>query len=106
MGKEGGCEKGKPCPDGMVFKDGECVMPKVSFETFIVSLNTTALFHLGELADPATGKKQKDFVLARHTVDTLKLLEDKTKGNLTETEKNLLQTVLHDLQLRFVMTKN
>lgn len=105
MGKEGGCGNDKPCPDGMVFKDGECVMPEVNFEAFIVSLNTSALFHMGLLADPATGQKQKDPVLARHTIDTLKLLEEKTKGNLTESEKSLLQNILHDLQLRFVMTK-
>ncbi len=105
MTKEGGCGSDKPCPEGMVFKDGECVMPEVNFEAFIVSLNTSALFHMGELADPDTGKKQKDPVLARHAIDTLKLLEEKTKGNLTESEDTLLKSMIRDLQLRFVMAK-
>lgn len=105
MTAEGKCAQDKKCPEGMLFKDGECVMPDVTFEAFILSLNTSALYHLGELADPTTGKKQKDLMLVRHTIDTLKLLEEKTQGNLSESEQNLLKTILHDLRLRFVMVK-
>lgn len=97
--------KDKTCPEGMIRKDGECVMPDVTFEAFVLSLNTAALFHMGELADPATGKKQKDLMLARHTIDTLHLLQEKTSGNLTEEEAGLLDTILHDLRLRFVMAR-
>ena len=92
----------KKCPDGHVLKDGECVMPEVTFTAFIMSLNTAALFHCGELNDPETGESSQDRVLAKHTIDTLNLLKEKTVGNLTKDEENLLETVLYDLKLRYV----
>ncbi|MBU0673609.1 MAG: DUF1844 domain-containing protein [Proteobacteria bacterium] len=100
MASEGAeCNK---CPEGQVLRDGKCVMPEVTFTAFVMSLNTAALFHFGELADPSTGKIQKDIVLAKHTIDTLNLLQKKTQGNLTKDEDNLLETVLYDLKMRFV----
>lgn len=93
----------KPCPEGQVRdKCGKCVMPEVTFTTFIMSLNTSALFLLGELEDPNTGQKGVDLVLAKHTIDTLQLLKDKTKGNLTDKEGELLDNVLADLKFRYV----
>jgi hypothetical protein len=67
-----------------------------------MSLNTSALFHLGEISDPVTGEKNQDLVLVKHTIDTLKLLEDKTKGNLNGEEQDLLKHVLYDLKMRYV----
>ena len=96
----------KKCPDGQVLKDGECVMPEVTFTAFVMSLNTAALFHCGELQDPETGESRKDLVLAKHTIDTLNLLKEKTEGNLTKDEENLLETVLYDLKLRYVKVAN
>lgn len=48
-------EECNSCPEGQVKKDGKCVMPEVTFTAFVMSLNTAALFHLGEISDPATG---------------------------------------------------
>jgi hypothetical protein len=95
-------EECKPCPEGQVKRDGRCVMPEVTFTAFVMSLNTSALFHLGEISDPATGDKQQDMVLVKHTIDTLQLLEDKTKGNLTDEEQEILKNVLYDLKMRYV----
>ena len=95
-------KEGKKCPEGHVFKDGKCVMPEVTFTAFIMSLNTAALFHCGELADPETGESRQDLILAKHTIDTLDLLKEKTVGNLSKDEENLLETVLYDLKLRYV----
>lgn len=95
-------EKCGQCPEGQIWKDGKCVMPGVTFTTFIMSLNTSALFHLGELEDPVTKQKGRDLVLCKHTIDTLQLLKDKTRGNLTEKEKALLDNVLTDLKFRYV----
>ena len=99
MEKKGEC---KPCPEGQVRKDGKCVMPEVTFTAFVMSLNTSTLFHLGEISDPLTGEKTQDLVLAKHTIDTLKLLEEKTRGNLSPEEQDLLKHILYDLKMRYV----
>ncbi|HSH13914.1 MAG TPA: DUF1844 domain-containing protein, partial [Desulfurivibrionaceae bacterium] len=59
------------CPEGQVLRDGKCVLPDVTFTTFVMSLNSAALFHFGELTDPETGKTGRDIALAKHTIDTL-----------------------------------
>jgi hypothetical protein len=94
---ECGCAEGK-VPD----KQGRCVMPEVTFPAFIMSLNTSALYHLGEIADPATGKKIIDLDLAKHAIDTLALIQNKTKGNLLKDEDELLKNILYDIKIRFV----
>ena len=91
-----------PCPEGQVRKDGKCVMPEVTFTAFVMSLNTSALFHLGEISDPVTGEKQENLILVKHTIDTLQLLEGKTKGNLTDEEQDIFKNVLYDLKMRYV----
>lgn len=101
--KEENC---KSCPEGQVRRDGKCVMPEVTFIAFLMSLNTSALYHLGEVSDPESGRKIKDMNLAKHTIDTLGLLEEKTKGNLTAEEGDLLKNVLYDLKMRYVAASN
>uniref|UniRef100_A0A832A3B4 DUF1844 domain-containing protein n=1 Tax=Desulfacinum infernum TaxID=35837 RepID=A0A832A3B4_9BACT len=76
--------------------------PQVSFSTFVFSLSSSALVHLGEVPDPSTQKVEKDLPLAKQIIDTLAMLQEKTKGNLDKDEEQLLQTVLYDLRLRFV----
>ncbi len=96
-------DNGCACGDGKVpDQDGRCVMPEVTFMAFVMSLNTSALFHLGEIADPVTGEKLIDLSLARHAIDTLALLEIKTVGNLDDDETEMLKNVLYDVKLRFV----
>ena len=95
----------KECPEGQELRDGKCGMPEVTFSAFIMSLSTSALFHLGEISDPATGEKKKDLVLAKHAIDTLAMLEEKTKSNLIEDEKVMLSNILFDLKMRYVKEK-
>ena len=96
-------EKVSGCGEGKVpTKDGRCVMPEVTFPAFVMSLNTSALYHLGEIADPMTGKKVIELDLARHAIDTLALMQQKTKGNLTSDEEEMLKNILYDIKLRFV----
>ncbi len=91
------------CPEGRVRnREGKCVMPEVSFASFILSLNTSALFHLGELPHPETGETVRDIELARHTIDTLTMLAEKTRGNLDADENELLTRMLYELKMRFV----
>ncbi|MFH7320966.1 DUF1844 domain-containing protein [Desulfurivibrio sp. D14AmB] len=92
----------RPCPPGRVRKDGKCVLPEVTFTTLVISLNNSALLHLGELADPNSGKLERDLVLAKHVIDTLRLLQEKTAGNLTTKEADLLENILYDLRMRYV----
>jgi len=91
------------CPDGQI-KDasGRCVMPEVTFASFILSLNTSALYHMGELSHPETGQRVVDRELAKHTIDTLVLLADKTRNNLEFNEQELLTRILYELKMRFV----
>jgi hypothetical protein len=93
------------CPDSGMTRQGDCVMPAVSFTSFILSLNTTALFHLGEIPHPETGHKVLDLELARHTIDTLAMLEDKTKGNVDSDEHELISRVVYELKMRFIKVK-
>jgi hypothetical protein len=91
------------CPDGRVRDaSGRCVMPEVTFASFILSLNTSALYHMGELPHPETGQRVIDRELAKHTIDTLILLANKTKGNLDHDENELLTRILYELKIRFV----
>ena len=77
-------------------------LPAVDFHTFVLSLGSSALLHLGELEHPEVGARQKDLPLAKHTIDILVMLEEKTKGNLTPAEEKLIQSLLYDLRLRYV----
>jgi hypothetical protein len=82
--------------------DQRVPLPEVNFNSLIFSLSSSALLHLGEIADPYSGKKSKDLALAKHTIDTIGLLKAKTKGNLADEETKFLESVLADLRWRYV----
>jgi Domain of unknown function (DUF1844) len=77
-------------------------VPTVDFHTFVLSLGSSALMTLGELERPGAGGAAKDLPMAKHTIDILAMLQDKTRGNLTADEDKLLDSLLYDLRLRFV----
>jgi hypothetical protein len=77
-------------------------LPEVNFTSLIFSLSSSAFFNLGEIADPQTGEKHKDLLLAKHSIDIIAMLEDKTKGNLNDEEQKFLENILADLRLRYV----
>ena len=74
----------------------------MNFSTFVVSLNASALMHLGLMEDPIQGQKVKNLELGKQTIDILAMLEEKTKGNLEPDEEKLLTTILYDLRINFV----
>jgi len=75
----------------------------LDFATFLVSLGTSALIQLGEAPDPTTGSASPpDLPSARQTIDLLGLLEEKTQGNLSESEDHLLRHLLRDLRLHYL----
>jgi hypothetical protein len=77
-------------------------VPEVTFSAFVYSLSTSALVHLGEIPEPITEKMDKNLPLAKQTIDILGILQEKTKGNLTQEEENLLSSFLYDLRMRYV----
>ena len=83
--------------------EGTGELPKVDFSTFVLSLGTTALYQLGAVPDPATGEKvEADPLVAQQTIDTLEMLRQKTRGNLDDEERNLIDSLLYELRMRFV----
>ena len=77
-------------------------LPEINFSTFIISLNASALVHLGVMDDPATAKKVKNLPMGKQTIDILGMIEEKTKGNLSKEEENLLKNILYDLRIIYV----
>ena len=78
---------------------------QVSFDKFIASLYMTALMQLG-LAAPQGEKPQVDLIGARQTIDTVSMLQEKTKGNLTPAEDNMLRNILYELRMAYLEVTN
>jgi len=96
--------------DGFVMKESEkeekSLPDQIDFSTFVFSLATNALINLGLTPDPITKKTQKNIPLAKQNIDILGMLKDKTKGNLTEEEDKLMESLLTEARLRFVEASN
>ena len=80
----------------------EALLPEINFATFIVSLNASALLHLGAIEDPTTGQTNKNLPMAKQTIDILSMIQEKTAGNLTTEEEKLLKNILYDLRIIYV----
>jgi Domain of unknown function (DUF1844) len=78
---------------------------EITFERFLASLYMTAMLQLGLMRQQG-GQPQVDIIGARQTIDTLSLLAEKTKGNLTATEQNFLQNSLYELRMAYVEVTN
>jgi hypothetical protein len=75
----------------------------VTFIGFVLSLAHTAAFHFGDIPDPVTGKSgEANLPAAQQLIDILALLEQKTRGNLTAEERQLLEQILYELRMRFL----
>ena len=75
-------------------------LPDIDFGTFIMSLASSVLMHLGEIRHPDS--PQPDLPLAKQTIDILGMLQDKSRGNLTKEEEQLLTNLLYDLRMKYV----
>jgi hypothetical protein len=76
---------------------------EVSFISLVISLASSAAVHFGDLGDPLTGAKQEpNLHAAKHAIELLAILEEKTQGNLSEEESQVLRQVLTELRMRFV----
>jgi len=80
--------------------------PEVSFIAFIFSLASNAAVHFGDLPDPMTNEtREPDLEAAAQLIDIIAMLEEKTRGNLTAEERQLIEQVLFELRMRFVDAK-
>lgn len=75
------------------------------FNTLVISIASSAIISLGLEKHPQTGKTEKNLEMASFNIDLLRLLKEKTKGNLTTAEENYLNAIITDLQLKFVQAK-
>ena len=80
----------------------ETQLPEINFATFIFSLHSSVLLQLGLIEDPVTGRKTKNLPAAKQTIDILGMLEEKTRGNLTNEEEGMLKNILYDLRMTYV----
>ena len=94
-------EKEKNTPE----TPGEFAPPEPDFKFFITTLTLQASIALGHMANPSTGKTEEDPVQAKFLIDTLGMLQEKTKGNLTQEEKDLLENLLYELRLAYLSKK-
>ena len=87
--------------EGSLAKDG-FVPPEANFKFFITTLTLQASIALGQMENPSTGKIEKDPAQAKFLIDTLSMLQEKTKNNLTKEEQGLLENLLYELRLAYV----
>jgi len=76
--------------------------PEPTFSRFVADMAANALIALGEGENPLTGKKEVNLPQAKYAIDIIAMLKEKTKGNLSDEEASLLESLLTDLRLRFV----
>jgi hypothetical protein len=82
---------------------GESQDAAVTFVGFVLSLAHTAAFHFGDVPDPVTGQAgATNLAAAQQLIEILALLEEKTRGNLTAEERQLLEQLVYELRLRYV----
>lgn len=78
-------------------------LPPVAFGTFVISLAHAAMLHMGHLEETQGTPRNMD--LARHTIDTIAMLKEKTRGNLDQEEQSLLDGILTELRMLYVQTR-
>lgn len=77
-------------------------MPAANFETLVSTIATQALFSMGAIPDPRTGQRMQQLDLARHHIDMLGVIEEKTKGNLSDDESQMLTSTAYELRTRYI----
>lgn len=78
-------------------------LPQVNFSTFILSLASSTLVQLGEVPNPDTGRLEPDAGMAQHSIGILEMLQEKTSGNLSPEEQQLLDGVLYEVRMKYVI---
>ena len=94
-------------------ESGETVDPaadgpgeKINFASFLLSLATTGMVHLGEIPEPTTGQVMENLEGARQMIEILTVLKEKTEGNLSSEELHLMDSLLYELRMKFLSKSN
>ncbi len=82
--------------------EGEGALSAINFSTFIISLSTQALMHLGEIPNPLSGNVEMDISVGKQMIDIIGVLSEKTRGNLDQGEEKLMEDILFDLRMKYV----
>ena len=72
------------------------------FNFFVTTMGLQASIFLGVLENPVTKKKEEDLTQAKFIIDTLSMMQEKTKGNLTQEESTILENVLYELRMQYL----
>lgn len=81
-------------------------LPPADFTTIMSMLATQAMMNLGTLPNPVTGNSSLSLPQAKHAIDLVEVLQEKTKGNCNPQEELMLQNLLHELRLAYVKMQN
>ncbi len=92
----------KPPAQSRAEREAARSLPPADFATLVLSLGSSAVAYLGEAPGPDGDKLPRNLPMAKHAIDLLSVLEEKTKGNLTAEEGQVLESLLFDLRLRYV----
>lgn len=77
-------------------------LPALDFSTFVLSLGSSCMVNLGKVDGPEGEREQPNLAAAKQMIDILGILEEKTRGNLDESEQKLLTSLLYDLRVQYV----
>ena len=83
-------------------QNGQFVPETPDFKFFITTLSIQAAISLGEIENPATNQKEENFTQAKFIIDTLDMLKEKTKGNLSKEEEQIMDNLLYELRVQYI----
>ena len=92
----------RPAEGAPAAKEPPRSLPPADFATLVLSLGSSAVMYLGQEDGPEGKKATRNLPMAKHAIDLLTVLEEKTKGNLSSEEGQILESLLFDLRLRYV----
>jgi hypothetical protein len=83
-------------------KEGKFIPTEPDFSFFITTLSLQTSIALGQIPNPVTNKKEEDLAQAKFLIDTIAMLKEKTKGNLTPDETGLIENLLYELRMQYI----
>jgi len=78
-------------------------LPQVTFTTFVLSMASSAMVQLGEVPNPETGKNEENLQIAKHTIDIIQMLQHKIENGLDAEEARLVEGILYELRMKYVL---